>query len=298
MKKFLSITVLLICVALSAQVTANRFFYQLTFKPKKDSARLDKVMTILDVVPQKSIYQDFTTPAQDSIAKVYMAEMEKTQAFKDPFKIFKMPKFTYKITKTYPDMKLTYQDRISRNLFGYEDSSKQDWKISNEKQKIGEYNTQKATADFGGRKWTAWFSSDIPIQDGPYKFYGLPGLIVKIEDDGGNYSWELKGNKKIDNYDELSESEKIQARFGMSNEPKMITKEKFDQSYDNYKKDPMAEARPYMKPEIMSQKMPGSDTTIGEFMKNQEKMANDYFNSNNNPIEITAAAATPAKKKK
>jgi GLPGLI family protein len=40
--------------------------------------------------------------------------------------------------------------------------------------------------------------------DGPYKFSGLPGLIVKIEDADKNYSWELKGNKKIENYSELT----------------------------------------------------------------------------------------------
>jgi GLPGLI family protein len=82
------------------------------------------------------------------------------------------------------------------NLFGYDDPVKFTWNIQPEKQKIGEYNTQKATTEFGGRKWTAWFSSDIPFQDGPYKFYGLPGLIVKIEDDEKNYSWMLSGNKR------------------------------------------------------------------------------------------------------
>ena len=47
-------------------------------------------------------------------------------------------------------------------------------------EKIGEFETQKAETFIFGRKWTAWFSPEIPIQDGPYKFRGLPGLIVKI----------------------------------------------------------------------------------------------------------------------
>ncbi|RTZ46452.1 GLPGLI family protein [Chryseobacterium arthrosphaerae] len=42
------------------------------------------------------------------------------------------------------------------------------------KKKNREFNTQKAVCDFAGRKWTAWFTADLPIQDGPYKFYGLP----------------------------------------------------------------------------------------------------------------------------
>lgn len=40
--------------------------------------------------------------------------------------------------------------------------------------------TQKATCDFAGRKWIAWFTTEIPIQDGPYKFYGLPCAYCEI----------------------------------------------------------------------------------------------------------------------
>lgn len=286
MKRTIYLFFLLFAISISAQETANRFFYELTFKPKKDSARLDKVMTILDVSKDKSIYEDYTIRAQDSIIKSQVEEMEKTKAWKDLSKSIKMPKFSFKVIKSYPSMTSTYEDRISRNMFGYDENLKFEWKISNEKEKIGEYNTQKATADFGGRHWTAWFSTDIPFQDGPYKFSGLPGLIVKVEDDGKNYSWILKGNKKIANYSEQSEAEKINAKYGISATVTIIPKEKFEKSYENFKADPLAEARPYMTPENMSQKMPGSDKTFGEFLKDQEKMAKDFFNSNTNPIEI------------
>jgi GLPGLI family protein len=53
---------------------------------------------------------------------------------------------------------------------------------SSRKEKIGNWEAQKATTEFGGRKWTAWFCEEIPLSDGPYKFKGLPGLIVKISD--------------------------------------------------------------------------------------------------------------------
>jgi GLPGLI family protein len=207
---------------ISAQETANRFFYELSFKPKKDSARIDKVMATLDIVKDKSIYQDFTITAQDSIIKIAVEEMQKSKTWKDLSKTIKMPKFAFKIYKLYPDMKEQYVDRISKNLFAYEENIKFDWKILSDKEKIGEYNTQKATTEFGGRKWTAWFSTDIPFQDGPYKFYGLPGLIVKIEDEGKNYSWLLSGNKTVKDWKEFSYVEDIQAKSGMtSNEKKL-----------------------------------------------------------------------------
>lgn len=302
MKKLFSIFFIALFAFVSAQdqdskETANRFFYELTFKPKKDSAKLDKVIAILDITSKKSIYQDYTMPAQDSIIKVQIDEMEKTKSFKDMSKLIKWPKFSYKIVKTYPDMKVEYLDRISRNLFSYEDPVKLNWSILPDKQKIGEYNAQKATTEFGGRKWTAWFSTDIPFQDGPYKFYGLPGLIVKIEDSEKNYSWQLSGNKKIENYDELSYADKVNARMGMmSNTITPTNKEKFQKSYDAYKADPFAETRPYMTPENMSRPMPGTNGTVGDFMKRMEKQVKDFFGSNDNPIEITSSATEKKKK--
>lgn len=288
MKKLFSIVLIAAFAITNAQETANRFFYELTFKPKKDSTKIDKVIATLDITGKKSIYQDYTVAAQDSIIKLAVEEMEKTKSFKDMSKLIKMPKFSYKIVKTYPEMKEQFVDRISMNLFGYEDDVKFKWNILPEKEKVGEYNTQKATTEFAGRKWTAWFSTDIPFQDGPYKFYGLPGLIVKIEDSEKHYSWKLSGNKKIDNYEELSYSEKINAKYGMSNTITPTSKEKFEKAYATFKKDPMGEFRQRITPEMSSMKMPGSDITIGEMMKKQEKMAKDFFNSNDNPIEKSA----------
>ncbi|MDM1554028.1 GLPGLI family protein [Chryseobacterium indologenes] len=299
MKKLFSVFLIALFAFAHAQETketANRFFYELTFKPKKDSVKLDKLITILDITPKKSIYQDYTIPSQDSIIKLAVEEMEKAKTWKDISKLIRMPKFAYKIVKTYPEMKEQYIDRVSMNLFGYDDPVKFTWNIQPEKQKIGEYNTQKATTEFGGRKWTAWFSSDIPFQDGPYKFYGLPGLIVKIEDDQKNYSWMLSGNKKIENYDELSYSDKINAKYGISNTVTPTTKEKFDKAYASFKQDPMAEIRQRVSPEMMNMKMPGSEVTIGDALKRQEKMTKDYFNANDNPIEKEQPSADKKKK--
>ncbi|MPS74829.1 MAG: GLPGLI family protein [Chryseobacterium sp.] len=291
LKKLVILPLLLLGLMVSAQETANRFFYELSFKPKKDSAKIDKVMATLDIVKDKSIYQDFTITAQDSIIKMAVEEMQRTKAWKDLSKTIKMPKFAFKIYKMYPDMKEQYVDRISKNLFAYEETIKFDWKILPDKEKIGEYNTQKATTEFGGRKWTAWFSTDIPFQDGPYKFYGLPGLIVKIEDEGKNYSWLLSGNKTVKNWKEFSYVEELQAQSGMiSNDKKIIPKDKFDKAYATYKQDPMAEWRAQVPQNMLTMKMPGSDVTIGEMMKNQEKIAKDFFNANDNPIEVVPVA--------
>ncbi|MDE5651236.1 MAG: GLPGLI family protein [Duncaniella sp.] len=55
------------------------------------------------------------------------------------------------------------------------------------------YDCRKATAEFAGRNYTAWFTPEIPLPFGPYKFGGLPGLILKIEDAEQQFIWEAKG---------------------------------------------------------------------------------------------------------
>lgn len=49
----------------------------------------------------------------------------------------------------------------------------------------------KATTQHGGRHYTAWYTPQIPISDGPYIFHGLPGLITKITDAEALYLFEL-----------------------------------------------------------------------------------------------------------
>ncbi len=292
MKKIFTLALLTVFFALNAQQSANRFFYELNFKPKKDSVRIDKVMMILDITKDKSLYRDYTMVAQDSALQVQFEAMQKAGVFKDISNSITMPKFSEKIFKQYPGMKVQYVERISSGFtpvnISYIDDTKFDWKILGEKEKIGEYNTQKATLDFGGRKWTAWFAADIPLQDGPYKFHGLPGLIVKIEDEGKNYSWELKGNKKIENFTESTSLENF-GPGGGGGKPQEVSREKFEKTFSDYKKDPFASMRPMLTKEIASQKMPGSDFTIGEMINKQEKMVKDFFNANDNPIEIPAA---------
>lgn len=285
---------LLFLVTLANAQSANRFFYELTFKPKKGIDSLQKAVMILDVTDKKSLYRDYLTVSQDSVLKIEVEKMQKAGVFKDLSKSFQMPKFAYKITKEYPTMKVNFSERMLNSVFGYNEEPKFNWKISNDKQKIGEYEAQKATTEFGGRKWTAWFTESIPFPDGPYKFSGLPGLIVKIEDAEKNFSWVLTANKPLKEFEELSYSEKLSAQFGARNDVTIINRDKFESSFEEYKKDPFASIRAQITPEMKAMKMPGNDKTMGEMMSDQEKSIKDFYNASNNTVEIY----TPEKTKK
>lgn len=291
--KSLSFALLFLVVLANAQ-SVNRFFYELTFKPKKGIDSLQKAVMILDVTDKKSLYRDYLTVSQDSVLKIEVEKMQKAGVFKDLSKSFQMPKFAYKITKEYPTMKVNFSERMLNSVFGYNEEPKFNWKISNDKQKIGEYEAQKATTEFGGRKWTAWFTESIPFPDGPYKFSGLPGLIVKIEDAEKNFSWVLTANKPLKEFEELSYSEKLSAQFGARNDVTIINRDKFESSFEEYKKDPFASIRAQITPEMKAMKMPGNDKTMGEMMNDQEKSIKDFYNASNNTVEIY----TPEKAKK
>ena len=64
------------------------------------------------------------------------------------------------------------------------------WTLGTEKQTICGYQCQKATCHWRGRDYVAWFTSAIPLKSGPWKFGGLPGLIMKIYDTKHLYTWE------------------------------------------------------------------------------------------------------------
>jgi GLPGLI family protein len=67
----------------------------------------------------------------------------------------------------------------------------QQWELTDELLTIQGYSCQKATCHWRGRDYEAWFTSEIPIRRGPWKFGGLPGLIVKISDAKKEYNFEL-----------------------------------------------------------------------------------------------------------
>ena len=104
-----------------------------------------------------------------------------------------------KILKDLNNNSLKVHNIIFGQSYLYEEPIPEiNWQLSDGTKEILGYECHKATARWRGRDWTAWYS-DIPFSDGPYKFTGLPGLILGLEDATGEHKFQAIGIKK-DNY--------------------------------------------------------------------------------------------------
>ncbi len=76
-----------------------------------------------------------------------------------------------------------FKDSKTKPCVVFEETGLIEWKFEDGIKKIGSFSAHKATAYFRGRKYEAWFTPEIPIGLGPWKFHGLPGIILEIKDE-------------------------------------------------------------------------------------------------------------------
>lgn len=71
----------------------------------------------------------------------------------------------------------------------YRESQPQiDWTLCEERDSVCGYACHRAKARFRGRDWDVWYAPTIPLQAGPWKLSGLPGLIMRAETDGYRFT--------------------------------------------------------------------------------------------------------------
>ena len=102
------------------------------------------------------------------------------------------------IYKNYPEGCMTVTDGLILQDYRYVDSlHTQTWTMGDSTREVLGYTCQQATADFRGRRWTAWFAMDIPVSDGPWKLGGLPGLILEAYDEGQQHVFTAVGLERV-----------------------------------------------------------------------------------------------------
>lgn len=275
MKKLLVNFFLIVGIVTFAQ--NKRFIYE--YKFISDSTNVDDVKTemmFLDTTKDGSKYYSYTVFNSDSLMKV---DLEKQLAATGSINVksdMQKGSVRYSVTKTYPDYKINLHRRLGMDAYNISDDRKINWKILPEKEKIGEWNAQKAEADFAGRHWIAWFSTEIPIQDGPYKFRGLPGLIVKIEDKTGSHKMELKGIKNITGNVDINVFEVKEIAVNLK---------QFQKVLKEYENDPTKGIK-QIQMGGTSIVLTGKDGTSTKIAKEQEERLKARIKKDNNRIEL------------
>src|SRR5690606_11362656 len=106
--------------------------------------------------------------------------------------------FPYTIIKRPEDNQLFYTMQITEDFFYYEQELDLfQWQLHDETRMIGDYKVHKATMTYAGRDYLAWFTTEVPMSDGPFKFNGLPGLILEIADTEGHYQFKFVSLEKL-----------------------------------------------------------------------------------------------------
>lgn len=158
------------------------------YDPVMNETRIDP--KILAIGQHVSSYFDYGAYQIDSIRhKDYPNGITRNEYYKLSQSIHPSWEATVKdyaaaTTKTYDHVLL------SDNYVYEEPSNPMNWDLTSGADTICGYPCRKATTSFRGRNWTVWYCTDIPIDNGPWKFGGLPGLILKAESEDKEHKFE------------------------------------------------------------------------------------------------------------
>lgn len=179
------------------------------------------------------------------------------------------------VFKDFANSEVWIKHSLIRDHYLYEEQEVPiQWEFIDESKEIESYTVQKATTNFGGRDWEAWFTLEIPIVDGPYVFSGLPGLILELYDTDMDYHFNLASLAPL----EVAYS--IDSEDGGSY--KKVSKADFVKAYKSYQKNPSASVTRNLPANFEVTEADGRKVTV----KDIERQAKERVAKRNNQIEI------------
>ncbi len=155
---------------------------------------------------EQSKFYSPKTEFKDSLQSTPQGRVVEKELFNDAIKRYMETKdgsamssvvyqtFLY-VFRSKPDNEMTVYDKAGSLEQGYytEPIGEIQWEIGDSTKNVLGYECTIATADYHGRHWTAWFTPEIPLQEGPWKLTGLPGLILEAEESTGQHSFVATG---------------------------------------------------------------------------------------------------------
>lgn len=266
MKKLCSIAFILIINFTFSQT--KQFIYEYISVPDSTQKAVNiSAIMVLNIDQEKSEYFNYEQFVSDST--IHAENKDGSNFLKPPAPPQKIDKLIHRsrIVKKSNSNAIENLTRVADSDYSVQQNIDFKWKLYPEYRFILDYKVQKATTDFGGRKWIGWFAKDIPFQDGPYKFKGLPGLIVKIEDESKNHQIELKGITNL-NYNFVYPQ-------NADDRPITIPYEKFEKVFKENRKYPAI---------ALKRRFPAAK--YAEMIRTTEKKMLEEIKKDNNIIEI------------
>ena len=247
MKKVISsITVCLVAIAAFAQNNSEILVSYDCTRPTKSNQSVTSKMLLL-TSPTEAKYFNELSLWVDSLKSTpegkaqYMDILKKSCMTVEPdgstsWDLSKGPvKKVYTFVFSKPtDGTLTVYDKYGEDLGYYtEPLTEMKWTmVEDSTVTVLGYECLMAESEYHGRHWKAWFAPEIPMSFGPWKFHGLPGLILKAEANGG-FSFTATGleltNRPISpmylqhDYTEINRKEALKnAEYYINNEESIM----------------------------------------------------------------------------
>ena len=200
MKYILTTIISLVALIASAQTDMMRISYEHHHKVYKDKSkeRVDKYILHSDF-KNSTFYNPnayfLDKSAHDEAARNAYGQMASTlQASGQGESVPNRSVSTY-VFKSFGDQtQRVYVDSNEEYIYYDEPFDEMKWTVIGDSTKnVLNYECIMAEMDYHGRHWKAWFTPEIPVSDGPWKFVGLPGLILMASDSTGCHTFVATG---------------------------------------------------------------------------------------------------------
>lgn len=182
------------------------YTYHETFVRGSDGIIKRDIPFILLANKEHSKFFNAKTEFKDSLQSTPQGRAVEKQLFNDAVRRYSATRdesamkavvyqtFLY-IFRSAADNQMTVYDKAGSMEYGYytEPLGEIQWEIHDSTKTVLGYECVMASADYHGRHWTACFTPEIPLQEGPWKLTGLPGLILEASDSTGQHSFVATG---------------------------------------------------------------------------------------------------------
>ena len=168
-----------------APQTMTRIHYAVKFSLYEEQQAANEDEAILDIGSKVSHFYSRNSVAREQIKDSVLAAGGSYNDVVDALgrSVYPNTRMKYQIWKNLPSRgMLTFTDTNLKRFRYTESLETPQWTLVGKDSIIADYPCQQAETFYRGRHWTVWFTSDIPVSDGPWKLHGLPGLILQAED--------------------------------------------------------------------------------------------------------------------